>query len=412
MGRYSVLLLLMISATSVGLPVQFQDQATAGSDSPRYVIIFDAGSTKTKMEIYKINVNAPPLDVTDIQELDPSPSKAKPGIANLAGNPSAVEGYLMPLLDSVKKTVPALKHKSTPIFFLATAGMRLLRKDQSNAILEEVKKLFNDKDKCPFMFDSKDAQIISGALEGVYGWISVNFLASNFIPGNSDNTYGILDLGGASHQNTFEYPGNDTLSITVGSKKYHIFARSYLGYGMSQARKRYLEILSKQSTTNGVIQSPCHHQGFQGKIRISGKTFMVVGTASVDACRSVIEKAFFCKTPDCPFYDQPKLHGDFVGFSGIFYAAYGTGMLCYHCMKHLSPGMFDNSSRNFCAKKYQDVNSDPYAKNNCFQSNYVYELLTKGYGLSDDKMIQVGKYFYGFSLGWTLGAMLHNSDLL
>ena len=63
------------------------------------------------------------------------------------------------------------------------------------------------------MFDSNDAKIISGAFEGIYAWGSVNFLKGNFIPGNSDFTYGILDLGGASQRNTFEYSEKDNTDV-------------------------------------------------------------------------------------------------------------------------------------------------------------------------------------------------------
>lgn len=420
MGRHSVLVFLIISLIHLLMcgarhVIEVQDQASVGTDSSKYAIIFDVSSSRTKMEIYKIDVASPPLDVTDVKQLDPNPSKSKPGIADLAGNPAAVEDYLKPLLESAKKTVPAEKQATTHIFFLATAGMRLLSEAQSNAILDEVKKLFNDKNKCPFMFDSEDAKIISGAFEGIYGWISVNFLKGNFIPGSSDSTYGILDLGGASHQNAFESSGpegSDKYPMVVGSKRYNLFARSYLGYGMDQARAKYLENLLKNPSINGVHESPCHHKGFQEDITINGEKITFVGTASVLTCRSIIQKTFFSKDRDCPFRDQPSLTGDFFGFSGIFYAARDTGMLCSDCTKPLSPVMFDEGSRNFCAKNYADVSSNPYAKNVCFESNYVYELLTKGYGISVDKTILVGKELNGFSLGWTLGAMLYNSELL
>ena len=421
MGNYSLLLLFMISATKLltclGRHLPLEDQVIEGSDTTRYSIVFDVSSSRTKMEIYKINVDVPPIDVTDVQQLDPSPSKVKPGIADLAGYPTAVEGYLKPLLDSAKRTVPEQKHKSTPLFFLATAGMRLLSQEQANDILDEARRVFSNKNKCPFMFNPKDARIISGAFEGIYAWVTVNFLLGNFIPGNSASTYGILDVGGASHQNTFENPGTDAFPMTVGGKKYDLFARSYLGYGMDQARKQYLEFLSQQSIKtdagNDIIKSPCHHKGFEEQITIRSVEISLVGTASVDACRSIIQKTFFCTdTPNCPFYDQPRLHGDFYAFSGIFYVARDTGMICSSCTKNLSTAMFDQSSRKFCAKRYEDVSSNPYAKNVCFESNYIYELLTKGYDLSSDKMIQVGNELGGFSLGWTLGAMLKNSKLL
>lgn len=65
-----------------------------------------------------------------------------------------------------------------------------------NVILGEVRKFFNDKNKCLFMFDFNDVKIILGVFEGIYVWIFVNFLKGNFIFGNFDFMYGILDLGG------------------------------------------------------------------------------------------------------------------------------------------------------------------------------------------------------------------------
>ena len=81
----------------------------------------------------------------------------------------------------------------------------------------------------------------------------------------------------------------------MGGETYHLFARGYLGYGLSQARQRYLEIITWQSITKGVIESPCHHKGFQEQMTVRGKVLMMIGTASVDICRSIIEKTFFSK---------------------------------------------------------------------------------------------------------------------
>ena len=408
----------MISAakllTCLSRHAQLEDKAIAVSGSTRYAIVFDVGASKTKMQIYKINVKASPLDEEDIQQLEPSFNKVKPGIATLAENPNAVEDYLMPLLKSAIKTVPEPKRKSTPLFFLATGGMRRLTKDKADAILDKVKKLFTDKNKCPFKFDPKDAKIISGEFEGIYSWITVNFLKGFLRSEKPHSTYGILDVGGASHANTFESARNDTVSLTIGDTKNRLFSRSYLGYGLDLAYQRYLtiQILSHQSLTNGNFDSPCHHKGFKEPIFIQGTNVTVVGNPSVAECRSIIEKFFFCKRPDCPFYDQPSLQGEFFAFAGIFYTAHDTELLCFHCVKPLSAAMFEESSRKFCAKKYQEVKSNPNGKYNCFRSNFIYELLTKGYGLPDEKMIQVGNKLKGFDLGWTLGAMLYNTGLL
>lgn len=406
----TVLLLTCLS----GL-VRMKDQVHAGL--VRYAIVFDVGASKTEMEIYKINVHARPVDVADIKQLDPSPNKVKPGIADLAGNSlSAIEDYLTPLLDSAKKTVPRQKHKATPVYFLATGGMRRLREDLADSTLDKVKKIFNDKKKCPFKFNSKDAKIMSGAYEGIYGWITVNFLMGIFRPGNSHPSYGILDLGGSALENALEDVGNVTLSVTLGDTKHRLFSRSYLGYGLDQAYKRYLtiEILSQQSLTTGVVKSPCHNKGFQQPLPIKDKNINITleGTASVATCRSVIQKDFFCKTRECPFFDQPSLHGDFFGFAGIFYTALDVGLLDSDDVKPLSAAMFEKSSQDVCTKNYADVKKNAYSKFYCFRTSFIYELLTKGYGLPADKLIQVGNKLEGFHLGWALGAMLYNTGFL
>ena len=80
--------------------------------------------------------------------------------------------------------------------------MRLLPDDQANAILTEVRKLFNDKTKCPFLFeDDNDARVILGKAEGIYSWVTVNFLAGVF--GSNKKSFGSLDLGGASPASCF-----------------------------------------------------------------------------------------------------------------------------------------------------------------------------------------------------------------
>ena len=168
-----------------------------------YAILFDAGSSGTRMEITHFLASGPLLQPSEVIQLDADPHKTKPGLDDLHDDPSQVEAYLMPLLDAAKETIPQDKQSSTPIFLLATAGMRLLPKDQSDALLNEVRKLFNNKAKCPFLFqDDNDARIIQGWVEGIYSWVTINFLEGVF--GTDKTTYGSLDLGGASHQKRLE----------------------------------------------------------------------------------------------------------------------------------------------------------------------------------------------------------------
>lgn len=79
-------------------------------------------------------------------------------------------------------------------------------------------------------------------------------------------------------------------------------------------------------------------------------------------------------------------------------------MLCLDCIKFLLVVMFDVSLKNFCVKKYEEVSSNLYVKNVCFESNYVYEFFVYGYGLFVDKKIFVGKKFGRFQFGLDFGS--------
>ena len=386
-----------------------------------YAILFDAGSSGTRMEIYQFLASGPSLQPSQVIQLRPSPHKVEPGLSDFADDPSKVDAYLTPLLESAKKTIPQDKQASSPIYLLATAGMRLLPQDQANAILDEVRNLFNDKSKCPFLFeDDNDARVILGKTEGIYGWVTVNFLSGVF--GSNKKSFGSLDLGGASHQNAFEInkKNSETMVIYVGGRNYSVFSRSYLGYGQDQAREHYLDSIAQKANcaiNHGcVVKSPCHNKGFKESLAYGGQESVFEGTAQVELCQQIIRELFFCRTADkqkCPFFDQPKLKGNFYGFSAIYYVLTGIDAVCSDCQHNkVTPKKIDQSSNEFCSKDYDEIKEDPYAKDNCFGGNYIYELLTAGYQLSQRKKIRVTNSLHGFDLGWTLGAVLHNTGIL
>ena len=147
------------------------------------------------------------------------------GLSSLASNPVAVGAYLKPLISYAVEEIPPSLHSSTPIYLLATAGMRLLGPEEQAAILTHA---------CHYLLSfnfrvddpsetlgpcGSSVRIITGEEEGLFGWIAVNYLMDGFKSKSSRNskgkeketdflrtTYGFLDMGGASTQIAFE-PG-------------------------------------------------------------------------------------------------------------------------------------------------------------------------------------------------------------
>lgn len=135
----------------------------------------------------------------------------------------------------------------------ATAGLRLLGVGESGEILEAVERRL--REGYPFVLLEKDPVVIlDGKEEGVYAWITTNYLLGNLAPSSSSpsspsaSTYAVLDLGGGSTQIVFEprFLAKETLGIEegehkyrldFGGRKYELYQHSYLGYGLMSARK-------------------------------------------------------------------------------------------------------------------------------------------------------------------------------
>jgi len=103
------------------------------------------------------------------------------GISSFASRPGEVgEEHLRPLLDYALKHIPEQHQSSTPLFLLATAGMRLLPLPQQSAILDAA--CAYARQRTPFLLPDCDShfQVIDGKTEGLYGWISINYLLGSF----------------------------------------------------------------------------------------------------------------------------------------------------------------------------------------------------------------------------------------
>lgn len=129
-----------------------------------YAIVFDAGSSHTEMFVYywpadksdglgtTSSVNqyfTCPLKAVTINSSETSKLKA---ISDFDQNLSSLKDYFRPCLTEAILKIPAERHKFSPIFLGATAGMRLVRLNniaKSEQILETIREIFSNS---PFQF--------------------------------------------------------------------------------------------------------------------------------------------------------------------------------------------------------------------------------------------------------------------
>ena len=207
--------------------------------------MIDAGSTGSRIHIYKFN------------HCGPSPSfeyevfkMIQPGLSDRTKTPEGAAESLDVLLNEALRVVPASLHACTPLAVKATAGLRLLGVEKSQEILEAVEQRL--RVRYPFVVPEKDGVVImDGKDEGVYAWITVNYLLDAIRADSPKDapTYAVLDLGGGSTQIVFEPEegGQDVGGVLKdGEHKYELvfageervlYQHSYLGYGLKSARE-------------------------------------------------------------------------------------------------------------------------------------------------------------------------------
>ncbi|KAI0306672.1 nucleoside phosphatase family-domain-containing protein [Multifurca ochricompacta] len=273
--------------------------ADAWLNSRRFGIVVDAGSSGSRLQIYSWRDARAVRDALGPEASRSLPKvekgterdenwviKVEPGISSFAGNLDDIPAYLAPLLKHAQTHIPPSLHPETPLFLLATAGMRLLSPEQQATILRTTCHFLRFHSH--FRIDSpspagpcgSSVRIITGEEEGLFGWISVNYLLNGFGPLNSDrSTYGFLDMGGASTQIAFEPSLEEQkkaqnlmdvrLRLIGGEEISHkVFVTTWLGYGTNQARERYVgQVIrrherSRPSLVDGspvldVIEDPC-----------------------------------------------------------------------------------------------------------------------------------------------------------
>lgn len=214
---------------------------------------------------------------------------------------------------SFAKSVLASKESefaNFPIFLKATAGLRIIPSKKRQRVISTVRKLFANDTYCPFWDETERVRVISGEEEAVYAWAGVNFLLGNLMKNSegvgevyagtgSDGvpaiqTFGALDMGGASSQISFFQPEGDVMSglfkLQVGQgRHWNVYAHSHLMFGIDMAETRRKARLAANSTARARlvdgIYDPCLPAGGRIEFKTSvhyDKNGMDTWNAAVD----------------------------------------------------------------------------------------------------------------------------------
>ena len=110
---------------------------------------------------------------------------------------------------------------------MATAGLRLLPGSKAEDILAEVRKYLST---FPFKIKEDGIDIMDGAHEGAYAWLTLNYLLGKLGNGPRD-TVAAIDLGGGSVQEAFALteqeataaPDGYVTQLQAGGSRYYVY---------------------------------------------------------------------------------------------------------------------------------------------------------------------------------------------
>lgn len=418
--------------------------------------MIDAGSTGSRIHVYRFNNcgSTPELENEVFEQ-----TQVKEGGSGLSSYREDAEGAarsLDPLLDVALKSVPEEYRSCSPLAVKATAGLRLLGPEMSDKILEAVR--YRLETVYPFPVVSREkggVQIMDGSDEGVYAWITTNYLLGKIGGPDETPTAAIFDLGGGSTQIVFQptfaqskaggmpehlAEGDHKYELNFGGREFELYQHSHLGYGLMSARNAMnvlvLDAMLARSPKDlkwagQPIANPCIAPGMKKTLDVELPAGHPLGTkvsvemtgpkdkSMASQCRALAEKILKkdvdCKLAPCSFngVHQPSLAKTFARedvyiFSYFFDRTSPLGMPESFTLDELS-----QLTSTVCAgesewKAFEGVGTALKQLLDkpdwCMDLNFMMALLHTGYEMPLSREVKTAKKIKNNELGWCLGA--------
>lgn len=361
--------------------VAFNVSAKAVGCQQQYcVAVVDAGSTGSRLHIYAYDLDN---NNNPVQIHEQWSKKIKPGFATLDPTQKVVNAYLNTLFDK-----PPVQN--IPVYFYATAGMRLLSDTKQRAYYQALQQWFSKQSQWQLI----DSKTITGGEEGVFGWLAVNYqlgaLSSNAPLVN------VMDMGGASVQVTLpvqdveNIDSHDLFEVDLYGRHLILFAHSFLGLGQTVLSQQFLDA------------ETCFSEGYPLPSGLLGK-----GDAQL--CQQSISK--FIKTHGVDRIVKPaaaKNTNKAWYVMGGLAALLETKPILFE-KKFTNQGLLEKADTEACHRQWQDLNDEnpnnEYLYGTCLFSSYYYALMVDGYGLQPEEFVNYIPSKQG--LDWSLGVVLH-----
>ncbi|KAG8366346.1 hypothetical protein BUALT_Bualt17G0070300 [Buddleja alternifolia] len=401
----------------------------------KYGLVIDGGSTGSRIHVFKYEVRDGDL-VFDFSERGLVSMRVNPGLSAYVEEPERVGAAMAELLEFAKRNVPREEWAVTDVRLMATAGMRLLKNEDQERILNACRRALRTSG---FRFRDDWATVISGSDEGLYAWVVANH-ALGTLGGEPAQTTGIIELGGASAQVTFvsnePMPPEFSRKVKFGNFTYNLYSHSLLHFGQNVAFELLKEslVLGGQVTASDSLQTgkpvdPCTPRGYthdDDAWKLSPPSLIeknrylstLLPNGNFTECRSASLKLLQKGHDKCSYRTCyigstfiPKLQGKFLATENFFHTSkfFGLGQGPFLSDIMVAGQQFCGEDWSKLTKKYSSLEEEDLLRY-CFSSAYIVAMLHDSLGIAlDDQRIGYANQVQNIPLDWALGAFILQS---
>ncbi|KAH8599730.1 guanosine-diphosphatase-like protein [Bisporella sp. PMI_857] len=391
----------------------------------QYALMIDAGSTGSRIHVYKFNNCGP---TPELEHEGFWMTEKKTGGSGLSSYGADAEGAAKRLHPCGRKG-DSWTSETWP--------------ELSQKILDAVRTRLETVYPFPVVSKEKEGVVVmEGKDEGVFAWITTNYLLGKIGGPDHSETAAVFDLGGGSTQIVFEptFKGanggipekladtEQRYVLNFGGREFELYQHSHLGYGLMSARESIHKTLIEDvhgahpedsSWVSKPVVNPCIAPGMERAIDVKLGEGHALGAAIT--CRKLAEKILQkdaeCKVAPCSFngIHQPSLQKTFARedvytFSYFFDRTEPLGMPESFTLKELH-----HLTDQVCGGKdhwdvFQNVpgalDELEHRPEHCLDLNFMMALLHTGYEFPIDREVKIAKKIKNNELGWCLGASL------
>ena len=343
------------------------------------VAVVDAGSTASRIYVYAYDLTAEqtPIHIEPIYV-----HKIEPGLAPVAADDVAVDAYVERLMSQVPHEIP--------VYFYATAGMRLLPSHIQARSYKKITAWFSVHPQ----WSLKEARTISGEDEALYGWLGLNYHLHR-LEDATQPLVGLLEIGGASAQIAFplQHPEQidpkDLRQIDVYGRHLTVFTHSFLGLGANEIFAHAQQhgacfpngyLLANGESALGDANTCQHEMG-----DLLNQTYQVKTLTHAALTKSTIQD----------WYTVAAVTG-MIGQKPFQLPEHAFTL---HELLQQADDKLCHQDQQFLTQAYQ---GNQFILRNCLVASYFYGLLVHGFEFHEQQTIY---YLSDYDASWTVGCI-------